>query len=400
MQTNKSPHLHTIIMVKRIGMLLLLLWILPSIGISQDQVYEEWKKTESAIPSAPAFAMLGVNPETVLRPSDLKSFKVDWRIKNYNLAPDLALEAQPLWHLYYKNLDYQAYLKTSALAKKLSTISLSFGTAKLDGVNHASYALKVNLYRHADLAGQKDKLKEMELAYYDQNRGLVNALDSLLFALPTLTDMEERRKVNQEIDSIRRELKRMNREMRTDLRTRLEEMHYDQWNRTMLDLAFGSVYTYNNGKQEGERIRHAGIAMWLNGSIRSGSQGLVTGIFRYTGLHRKSNIMMGTGYRHGNANFNFYGEVVYEFLGNYFDPEAEESFDPQEVFANDFAQDLGSSWLNFNNNESRSQYTVSVGGDFKLHRNILLNFALRTQFNDEGEMLRLLPVANVVCLMK
>src|SRR5690606_33447741 len=147
----------------------------------------------------------------------------------------LALEAQPFWHLYYKHLDYQAYLQTSALAKKLSTMSLSFGTAKLDGVNHASYALKVNLYRQADLASQKDKLKEMELAYYEQNRDLVNALDSLLFALPTLRDMEERRKVNQEIDSIRRELKRMNREMRTDLRTRLEEMHFDQWNRTMLD---------------------------------------------------------------------------------------------------------------------------------------------------------------------
>jgi len=76
---------------------------------AQEEGYASLKASEMVIPSSPAFALLGVNPEMVLRPSDLKSFKVDWRIKNYNLAPDLALEAQPLWHFYYKKKANKPY---------------------------------------------------------------------------------------------------------------------------------------------------------------------------------------------------------------------------------------------------------------------------------------------------
>ena len=90
---------------------------------AQEEVFEELKNSEVSIPSAPAFAMLGVNPEFVMRPSDLRSFKVDWRIKNYNLAPDLALEAQPLWHFYYKKRSFDEYLSSGMVAKKLSTLS-------------------------------------------------------------------------------------------------------------------------------------------------------------------------------------------------------------------------------------------------------------------------------------
>ena len=104
--------------MQKIWILILFFVIIASVNQAQKDVYDEVKNAEMSIPSAPAFAMLGVNPELVMRPSDLKSFKVDWRIKNYNLAPDLALEAQPFWHFYYKNITFDEYAAASRFAKK------------------------------------------------------------------------------------------------------------------------------------------------------------------------------------------------------------------------------------------------------------------------------------------
>jgi len=131
---------------------LLLIYGLCMAQYDEDYTEEEQEvvASEFFIPSAPAFALLGVNPELVTRPGSVKKFKVDWRIKNYKVAPDLALEATPIWHFYYKNKGLEHYRKSSAFAKKLTTLSLSFGTAKIDGINHAAIAAKMNLYEGND----------------------------------------------------------------------------------------------------------------------------------------------------------------------------------------------------------------------------------------------------------
>jgi hypothetical protein len=82
------------------GALLCIIMFAFSTLFSQEEVYEEVKNTEVSIPSAPAFAMLGVNPELVMRPADLRSFKVDWRIKNYNLEQDYFLTESETTEIY------------------------------------------------------------------------------------------------------------------------------------------------------------------------------------------------------------------------------------------------------------------------------------------------------------
>ena len=108
---------------------LLLLVALPAVAQDYDEYAEE---TNFFIPSAPAFTMLGVTPEIVTRPGYTREFKVDWRIKNYNLAPDLALEAMPVWFLYYDRHDLDVYRRATPLQKTLSTLSFSMATAKID----------------------------------------------------------------------------------------------------------------------------------------------------------------------------------------------------------------------------------------------------------------------------
>ncbi len=386
--------------MKKLSLLpVILLCILVNV-LAQDEFYEELRSAEMSIPSAPAFALLNVNPEMVLRPSDLRSFKVDWRIKNYNLAPDLALEGQPLWHLYYKRRPFDEYVNAGLLARRLSTLSVSVGTAKIDGVNHAAYSVKMNLYAENDHISDRAIIAELaeehDLAMVEVQR----KMDSLFIKRYETSDPAEKAVIQEEIDALRVRKRAISVEAKVKYRDAIEAYQFENWNRTMLDGAFGVVYTYNNTGLDSLKVKRAGAAFWLNGSLKMGNNGLLTGIVRYTRIIDSSNKMFGAGYRYGNARFNFFTELVYENLGNFFDPTQDVVFSEDEYFSDKFEEDLGSGWVNFNNTGTRNRYTIAYGGDFRLSRNILLNFSLRTQFTGAMKMDRLLPVANVVCLMK
>ncbi|MBK9255410.1 MAG: hypothetical protein IPM42_07985 [Saprospiraceae bacterium] len=367
---------------------------------SQDAIFDEVKHSDISIPSAPAFALLGVNPETVLRPSDLRSFKVDWRIKNYNLAPDLALEAQPLWHFYYKKKSFDEYARASGFAKKLSTLSLSLGTAKIDGINHAAYSIKVNLFKKDDPIDDTVLLKEIGASHEKQIVNINYRIDSLIVVRYESTNPSEKEQCDKELELLRYEKVLIHENSKTKYREIIEQHNGENWNRTMLDFAFGRVYTYDNGSIDSLKVRSAGMSIWVNGCLKAGKNGLVTGIFKYSKVFDSSNNLLGISYRYGSLKYNFYLETVYESLGNYYDPNQDAVFDEGETLAGKFAEDLGSGWLDFNNTSRTKQYTIAYGGDFRLSKNILLNFALRTQFSNDMKLSRLLPVANVVCLMK
>lgn len=386
--------------MQKIWILILFFVTIASVNQAQKDVYDEVKNAEMSIPSAPAFAMLGVNPELVMRPSDLKSFKVDWRIKNYNLAPDLALEAQPFWHFYYKKRTFDEYAAASRFAKKLSTLSLSMGTAKIDNINHASYSIKLNLYKKNDVINDTLLLKQLRSEHRNQLQNFNAQIDSLVILRYQTTDPKRKNEIDKELDVIRYEMKNIDEISRLKYRNIIDQYNGEHWNNTMLDAAFGSVFTYDNAGIDSLKVKRAGYALWLNGCLKMGDHGLMSGLFRYTKIVDSSNKMFGLNFRYGSQRYNFYAEVVYEILGNYFDPNQELAFDEDEYFAGKYIEDIGSGWLDFNNTKTKTQYTMAYGGDFKLSRNILLNFALRTQFTSDIKLTRLLPVANIICLMK
>jgi hypothetical protein len=386
--------------MQKIWLLILFFVTIASVNQAQQDVYDEVKNAEMSIPSAPAFAMLGVNPELVMRPSDLKSFKVDWRIKNYNLAPDLALEAQPFWHFYYKRRTFDEYAAASRFAKKLSTLSLSMGTAKIDNINHASYSIKLNLYKKNDVINDTLLLKQLRSEHRNQLQNYNAQIDSLVILRYQTTDPKRKNEIDKELDVIRYEMKNIDEISRLKYRNIIDQYNGENWNNTMLDAAFGSVFTYDNSGIDSLKVKRAGYALWLNGCLKMGDHGLMSGLFRYTKIVDSSNKMFGLNFRYGSQRYNFYAEVVYEILGNYFDPNQELAFDKDEYFSGKYIEDIGSGWLDFNNTDTKTQYTIAYGGDFKLSRNILLNFALRTQFTSDIKLTRLLPVANIICLMK
>ncbi|MBK8042451.1 MAG: hypothetical protein IPK21_07185 [Haliscomenobacter sp.] len=380
--------------------IILLAFLVFSPLYSQDEAYQEIKNTEVSIPSAPAFALLGVNPEMVLRPADLKSFKVDWRLKNYVLAPDLAIEAQPLWHFHYKNKSFNEYAGISAFEKKLSTLSFSFGTAKIDNINHASVALKMNLFSDNDPLTDATLMSRLQNEYNASVLDIQHQMDSIRVLRRTTEDPARKGELESTLETLEVEKQSQANQMRDKYRSAIEEHYLNNWNRTMLDAAMGLVYTYDNAGTDSLKAKRAGMSFWINGSLRAGKHGMLGGIVKLTRVIDSSNKLIGVSYRYGDSRYNFFVELAFENLGNYFDENLVDAFDEEEYFAPKYIEDLGSGWFNFNNEKTLNQYTIAYGGDFKLSRNILLNFALRTKFTDKLKMDKLVPVANVICLMK
>ncbi|NND09268.1 MAG: hypothetical protein HKN87_23090 [Saprospiraceae bacterium] len=360
--------------------------------LSEDIV----RKSEFMIPSTPAFALLGVTPEMVTRPGTVQDFKVDWRLKNYNLAPDLALEAQPLWFLYFDRKGLDAYRKATPFVKTLSTLSLSFGTAKMDGLNHFAYGVKMNLYRERDPVSDPVLLQEMAVELAQMEEPLKLNLEQLQTELDSTQNREDRILMREQIFDVKRQLNDVRRAQKLKLIETQQNYMQENWNSDMLDVAFGKVSTFNNAL-DSLNIESAGYGFWLNGAKGLGRNGLLTGIFKIRQVGENTDLMVGASYRFGGARFSFYGELVYESLRSL----SENGFADDELFAGKYSEDLGNGWARFNEAlVGVSRWNLTYGGDFRLSNGILLNFSLRTKLDETLKFRKLLPVANVTCLMR
>lgn len=359
---------------------------------SEDLVRE----SEFHIPSTPAFSLLGVTPEMVTRPGTVQDFKVDWRIKNYTLAPDLALEAQPLWVLYYDRKGLGAYRKASPFMKTLSTLSLSFGTAKMDGLNHLAYSLKLSLYREKDPVSDVDLISDMALELAEREAPIKKNVEFLKSELDTASSKEMRLMIREEIYRAREELSIMRRDVKRELINVQRAYMEENWNSDALDVAFGKVSTYNNDL-DSLNFEKAGVGIWVNGAKGIGRNGLLTGITKLKFIGENQDFMLGASYRFGGYRFSFYAELVYELLQN----RSENGFSEDELFDYKYDRDLGNGWAKFDEAlVGVSQWNMTYGGDFRLSNGISLNFALRTRLDQNLKFKKFLPVANVTCLMR
>ena len=354
------------------------------------------RKSEFAIPSSPAFSLLGVTPEMVTRPGAVQDFKVDWRIKNYNLAPDLALEAQPLWALYFDRKGLDSYRKASPFLKTLSTFSTSFGTAKMDGLNHFTYAFKISLFRENDPLSDPLLLKEMSQELAQLEEPLKQDLNRLRNELDSAITREDRLILREQMFNTRTELKDIRRAQKLKLVDLQQDYMNENWNSGGVDVAFGKVSTFNNAADT-LAVESAGWGFWINGAMGAGPNGLLTGIFKIRKIGNNNDYLLGASYRFGGYRFSFYGELIYESLQNL----QQNGFSEDELFAAKYSEDLGNGWVQFADAlESVSQLTFSYGGDFRLANGINLNFSLRTILDQKLTFKKLLPVANVTCLMR
>lgn len=362
--------------------------------IAQENFTGENAQIQMDIPSAPAFSLLGVNPEFISKPSDVKNFKVDWRVKNYQIAPDLALEGQPLWWLYYRNKGVKDYASASSISKVLSTTSLSLGTAKLDGINHLAYAFKWNLYKEKNESQIDTLIKD----YMSMASGEV---DHLQFKIDSLRSEHngtnaDPNMIIQQIIILKDSIRKIEKNYLKEFREAASTISYNKWNANFLELAVGKVYTYNNGGLDSLKINRAGWGVWMTSGKTVGESGLLSFLVRYNRINANNDIYLGTSFRHGADNYNFFTELIYTHKGN----SKDNGFGEDEFFQDNYSEDLDIGWIEFEEGQAAKSITMSYGGEFKLRRNILLNFALKTRMDGDFSFDKLIPVANVICVME
>ena len=378
--------------MKKIAILIVLCCVVMEMGAQESELPDA---IPHSIPSSPAFSLLGVNPELVTRPSDVKEFKVDWRIKNYKVAPDLALEAQPLWWLYYSKKRPGELRNMNRIQRILSTTSISFATAKVDNVNHLAWAIKANVYKEFDLFQSQQHLVKSQKRVDEQLEPYKFLIDSIQFDMHRFRNKDSLKMRRQMIRDLRLEMKLVQKQEMENLKEEAENLIKENWNMDMVDFSIGRVYTYDNAGIDSLRLRKAGWGFWLNGAKGIGKNGLVTGLFRVNRVGVNTDYWIGASYRFGNGRYNFFGELTYQRRNN----NPINGFLKDDQFADLRSEDLGSGWYGFNDGDGYSMWTIAYGGDFRLNNNILLNFALRTNLDSDLKFSRFLPIANIICLM-
>lgn len=381
-------------------------------GVSQAD--RAVKATEFAIPSSPAFNMLNANtPSRIERFASLRDIKVDWSLTNgqsgYALSPGLGIEILPVWMVMFDRAAAAKYRRASPLLRTLSTLSISAGTNASNSKNWMAWAAKINLYRQhdplsdtrfleqVDKTGQlkKDSLRRVVSQQYNQKYRLNKRDPNYQTQLAAITDS---------IEISLEAIKNTDREQRDQLLEARDQYIGKHWNSAFCDLAFGRLYTYAQTQKVVSRVfesstqagkvdtaffvtshslkaRRAGFGAWLSGGVGIRDWGMVAGMVRWG---RKPSLLtdtigtqlsFGLNFRYGTRRYNFFIEGFYDH----------ETYPISETATEPFRQKF---------------VMVTIGGDWRISRNVMLSFGIRQTRDVENSTLLMQPLVNINCLMR
>ncbi|PSR55886.1 hypothetical protein AHMF7605_21470 [Adhaeribacter arboris] len=327
---------------------------------AQDNSKSIAEATNFAVPSSPAFLLLDVNPTKVNKPGFARDFKFDWVFQGEGLAPNIAIEAQPIWLLFYDKTSLKNYQDQDWLPRTLSTLSVSLGTVEQENVSSLAFAFKINLYREADPIMDNAYINKIAPVFSDKN---------LELRIASLEAKKERTGALDQSEQSEYGLLILNRNTLDEKeRERIKEAQKqyikDNWNATLVDIGYGRSYNYNNANFNNLDFISSGSGLWINACKGFGRRTLISGLLKYTDVARKEQYMGGINFRYGSSKVNFFAECVYENI------PGEES-------------------------KRVDRYTLAYGGDYRIQQNIALQFGVRTEYNKDFNLNQLRPVVNL-----
>ena len=360
--------------------------------------------TELSIPSSPAFDLLGYNPAQVTKPSTIREVKVDWSMRTWGGKPNVALEVQPIWELLYNRADLRRYQRANKVMRMLSTLDISAGTvdepdkdkAKV-GLQRGAISAKMNLYRAKDPLRDTKLYVGIDTSYRRIQLERMELINDATFFYKRAKNDSLRAHFENLKDSLEIEYDKAATAQKEEIQKISQKYMKDNWNASHVDIAYGNVFNYEyRGNWDSVRLQGFGDAVWLNASLGIGKKLLVTGLVRYTSQNKrdtvkieadqklkvpiiaKSNVMTyGFNIRYGSPKFNLFTEIVCS-KGN------------TDAAITDIRSNLNQ--LAF--------YSISYGGDWRINRNIMLSFGVRTDYRDNFRFKNLLPTASIVCMMR
>ena len=400
--------------------LFLHLWMAPMATAQEDETRAgRVTPKELTIPPSPVFDLMGVTSSQINRTSDIKDFKVDWSFKSWRLNPNLAIQSQPVWELFYNRKDLSKYQSTSPFMRRLASLDVSVGTVQDENNDRRiGFAVKMNLFR------QKDPLMATELyagiseKYKTERQELDTQLHELRSKLDTTKDLLLKPVLRSQIISTEEQLMTLNSRRNAEINSRAKVFVAENWNASSLDVAFGRVYSYKTdsaGSLKSLRLnRNTGYGGWMNANIGVGRKVLLSGLLRATWYEEELNFLlrnsstgdevqqkaiadntlytMGINLRYGSSIYTFFIEFLYEKKGLKTPIEAlNESFKTPGDF-----EVVGSTvkWDVVHPN------TISFGGDWRISRSVILNYGMRCVFDKNWKFTTFIPVATVSCMMR
>ena len=364
--------------------------------------------------------MMRVTPSQINRASDIKDFKVDWSFKSWKLNPNIAIQAQPFWELFYSRKDLSKYQSASPVMKKLSALDISIGTVQ-DETNdrRLGFAIKMNIYKQKDPLMSKNIYAGISEKYSRETMQLEGLLKMLKLKLDTTNNILEKPTIRMQINVTEQQLFSIANRRREEINQRAKIFISENWNNTSLDIAFGKIYTYKTdsaGTLSSLRLnRNTGYGTWINGSFGIGNSILISGLARVTFYDEQLEFQLndlnnnntstasaiasnkiyslGVNVRYGNPLFNFFVEFLYETKQT---KTAAESLNTAFRSSSPNLQIVPSSvkWTGLTPNN------ITIGGDWRMNRSVILNYGMRCIFDKNWKFNTFIPVATISCLMR
>jgi hypothetical protein len=374
---------------------------------------------EFAIPASPVFDVMGVTPSQINRTADIKDFKVDWSFKSWRLNPNLAIQSQPFWEIFYNRKDLSKYQAASGFMRKLAALDVSIGSVQDENNDRRiGFAIKTNIIRKKDPLMARELYAEIGERYQNEKIELQNKLKDLKLQLDTATNILQKPELRNQIKSTEELLLTLNSRRNSEINDRAKIFIAEHWNATSLDLAFGRVYSYQTdsaGSLKSLRLnRSTGLSGWINGSLGIGKRLLLSGLVRSSWYQEELDFLvrnnttgdelnqkavadntlltMGLNLRYGGPYFTFFAEFLYEKKG---------FKTPTEALSKVFDAPAGFTVVgNTVKWDVVQPNTISFGGDWRLNRSVVLNYGMRCIFNNDWKFTGFIPVVSVACMMR
>jgi hypothetical protein len=394
--------------------------LLPVFSIAQEeQAAGRVTPKEFSIPASPVFDLMGVTSSQINRTSDIKDFKVDWSFKSWRLNPNLAIQAQPVWELFYNRRDLGKYQSASPLMRRLASLDISIGSVQDENNDRRiGFAAKINLVKRRDPLMARELYMDIGEKFRNEKKELEEQLKQQQLQLDTTTNILDKPTIRTQIKATEDQLNTLNARRNDEINSRAKIFVTEHWNASSLDVAIGKVYSYqtdSSGSLKSLRLnRNTGFSGWINGSLGLGKKFLLSGLVRSSWYEEELDFLLrntttldevtqravaentlltiGLNLRYGGPVYTFFVEFLYEKKG---------LKTPLEALSDAFKSPTGFEVIgNTVKWDVVHPNTISFGGDWRISRSVMLNYGMRCVFDENWTFRVFTPVATIACMMR
>lgn len=383
-----------------------------------NAVNEKTSPKEFSIPASPVFDLMGVSPAQVTNLSDIKDFKVDWSFKSWKVSPNLALQAQPVWELFYNRRSLEKYRKASPIMRLLSTLDVSMGTVQNEeNDRRIGFAAKISLLRKRDplMANMYD---DIEVKYKEETIKADQDIKIVKQQLDTTANILQKPELRAQLQQLESQYFSINSRRQQEINERIKIHNEEYWNNAYLNIAFGDIYTYqtdSTGTLKKLRVnRNTASGIWLNGGFSISKKLFLSGLVRSSFYEDQLDFMLenndtreqtpqqsiakntlfslGANIRYGGPIYTFFVELLHERKALKTAADAlNDVFNPPEGFT------IIGETVKWN---AVQPYTINVGGDWRISRNVIINYGIRSLMDKNFKTTSFTPVVNIACMMR